>query len=201
MSAADSYQSWLESAKAKHPSYADQLTQLSDHYRKKLWHQLTVLIEELLPQSEFQSFLIPFYDNFVSAFAHRINLLKLAQIAEATAKQHKEPEKAISFLQAVSKQVTESGQRHTDQPLLFLRMHIAQYKLHMGASDECKTMIEEGKEALDAMQNVSVPTQKAAKAACDLAILFAGQRSILAGYTDPSLPFRLTLQSVLWCTM
>lgn len=154
MSVNDSYLSWLESTKGKHPNYANQLTQLGDFYKQKLWHQLTVLIEELLPEKEFQSFLISFYDNFVSAFAHRINLLKLAQIAEATAKQHKEPEQAIQFLQGVNKQITESGQRHTEQPLLYLRMHIAEYKLHMGALDECKTMVEEGKETLDALQNV-----------------------------------------------
>ena len=156
MSANDSYLSWLESTKGKHPNYANQLTQLGDFYKQKLWHQLTVLIEELLLEKEFQSYMISFYDNFVSAFAHRINLLKLAQVAEATAKQHQEPEQAIQFLQGVNKQITESGQRHTEQPLLYLRMHIAEYKLHMGALDECKTMVEEGKETLDALQNVSV---------------------------------------------
>ena len=150
----DSYLSWLESAQTKHPNYSSQLNQLGEYYKQKLWHQLTVLIEELLPQKEFQSFLISFYDNFIAAFAHRINLLKLAQIAEVTAKQYKEPEQAVQFLQGVNKQITESGQRHTEQPILFLRMHIAEYKLQMGATDECKTLIEEGKETLDSMENV-----------------------------------------------
>ncbi|KAL0020349.1 hypothetical protein WJX79_001253 [Trebouxia sp. C0005] len=154
MSSSDSYLSWLESAQTKHPNYASQLNQLGEYYKQKLWHQLTVLIEELLPQQEFQSFLISFYDNFITAFAHRINLLKLAQIAEVTAKQYKQPEQAIQFLQGAIKQITESGQRHTEQPMLFLRMHIAEYKLQMGATDECKTLIEEGKETLDTMENV-----------------------------------------------
>lgn len=155
MSSSDSYLSWLESAQTKHTNYASQLNQLGEYYKQKLWHQLTVLIEELLPQQEFQSFLISFYDNFITAFAHRINLLKLAQIAEVTAKQYKQPEQAVQFLQGAIKQITESGQRHTEQPMLFLRMHIAEYKLQMGATDECKTLIEEGKETLDTMENVS----------------------------------------------
>lgn len=154
MSSNDIYLSWLESAQAKNPKYASQLSQLGGYYKQKLWHQLTTLVEELLPEAEFQSFLISFYDNFIIAFAHRINLLKLAQIAEVTAKQYKQPEQAIQFLVGVNKQITESGQRHTEQPMLFLRMHIAEYKLQMGSTDECKTLIEEGKETLDSMQNV-----------------------------------------------
>lgn len=154
MSSNDIYLSWLESAQAKNPKYASQLNQLGEYYKQKLWHQLTTLVEELLPEKEFQSFLISFYDNFIIAFAHRINLLKLAQIAEVTARQYKQPEQAIQFLQGVNKQTAESGQRHTEQPVLFLRMHIAQYKLQMGSTDECKTLIEEGKETLDSMQNV-----------------------------------------------
>lgn len=154
MSSHDVYLAWLESAQSKHPNYAAQLSQLGEFYSKKLWHQLTVLVEELLPQQEFQSFLIPFYENFVTAFAHRINLLKLAQIAQVTAKQYEQPEQAIEFLQGVKKQVTESGQRHTDQASLFLQMHIAYYKLQQEASDECKSLIEEGKEKLDSMHDV-----------------------------------------------
>ena len=154
MSSNDVYLSWLESAQAKNPKYASELSQIGGYYKQKLWHQLTMLVEDLLPQKEFQSFLISFYDNFIIAFAHRINLLKLAQIAEITAKQCKQPEQAIQFLQDVNKQITESGQRHTEQPMLFLRMHIAEYKLQMGATDDCKTLIEEGKENLDSMQNV-----------------------------------------------
>lgn len=154
MSSNDVYLAWLESAQSKHPNYAGQLSQLGEFYSHKLWHQLTVQVEQLLPDSEFQSFLIDFYERFVTAFAHRINLLKLAQIAQVTAKQYEYPEQAVQFLQGVKKQVTESGQRHTDQASLFLQMHIAQYKLQMGADDECKTMIEEGKESLDSMNDV-----------------------------------------------
>ena len=155
MSSNDIYLAWLESAQSKHPNYAAQLSQLGEFYSHKLWHQLTVQVEKLLPDREFQSFLIDFYEHFVSAFAHRINLLKLAQIAQVTAKQYEQPKQAIQFLEGVKKQVTESGQRHTDQASLFLQMHIAQYKLQVGADDECKTMIEEGKESLDAMHDVS----------------------------------------------
>lgn len=155
MSSNDIYLAWLESAQSKHPNYAAQLSQLGEFYSHKLWHQLTVQVEKLLPDREFQSFLIDFYEHFVSAFAHRINLLKLAQIAQVTAKQYEQPKQAIQFLEEVKKQVTESGQRHTDQASLFLQMHVAQYKLQVGADDECKTMIEEGKESLDAMHDVS----------------------------------------------
>jgi len=42
-------------------------------------------------------------------------------------------------------------------------MHIAEYKLQMGATDECKTLVEEGKETLDTMENVSTAATEMSK--------------------------------------
>lgn len=147
---------FLESSQAKFPEQAQLLSDSASLYNRKLWHQLTDKIEGALQQPAFleNGFLIPLYDNFVAVFAHRINLLRLAHIAVTVSQQYKEPQAAVAFLERVIKQLADATQRNKDQPALFLRMHIAQYKLHMKQEDEAKVMVEEGRTKLDAMQDV-----------------------------------------------
>ena len=69
--------------------------------------------------------------------------------------QYKQPAEAVTLLERVIKGLADSTQRVTDQPALFLRMHIAQNRLQMGEVEECKTLVEQGKEQLDKMHDVS----------------------------------------------
>ena len=91
---ADRYQAWIEGAAAERPQLAAPLAELGELYHKKLWHQLTVKLEQLIQQPEFQegAFMVALYQNFVSGFAHKINLLKLAFFAVAVGKQMATPE-------------------------------------------------------------------------------------------------------------
>ena len=68
----------------------------ADHYQRKLWHQLTVAIEESLKLPDFKTpdVLIPFYTEFVSGFAYKLNPLRLAHIAVSVAEQYKDPKDA-----------------------------------------------------------------------------------------------------------
>ena len=79
----DIHLQWLESAQAKWPEQASTFHKFGNLYQRKLWHQLTVKIDEALQQPGFRqgSLLIPLYENFISAFAHRLNLLRLAHTA------------------------------------------------------------------------------------------------------------------------
>ena len=69
--------------------------------------------------------------------------------------QYKQPAEAITMLEGVIKGLADSTQRVTDQPALFLRMHIAQNRLQMGEVEKCKNLVEQGKEQLDRMHDVS----------------------------------------------
>ncbi len=85
----DRYQAWIEGAAADRPQLAAPLAELGELYHKKLWHQLTVKLEQHIDQPEFQEggFLVSLYQNFVAGFAHKINLLKLAFFAVEVGKQ------------------------------------------------------------------------------------------------------------------
>jgi 26S proteasome regulatory subunit N9 len=87
---------YLESLQIQQPALAARITQFADFYQRKLWHQLTVSIEESLALPEFSSphVLIPFYREFVTGFSHKLNQLRLAQIAVKVAEQHATPHEA-----------------------------------------------------------------------------------------------------------
>lgn len=125
-------------------------------YQRKLWHQLTLKVEECFSKSEFNQGDLPLqlYDNFINDFGHKINLLKLSQFAVHVAKHMKDPEQTVAFLQTVSESLKEQKLPRSEQPLLFLKMHIAQQKLEMGQVQECKVMVEDAKAELDALADV-----------------------------------------------
>lgn len=50
----------------------------------------------------------------------------------------------------------ESKLPHTEQPQLFLGMHIAQSQLALGRTDETKAAVEEAKDTLASLSDVSV---------------------------------------------
>lgn len=64
---------------------------------------------------------------------------------------------AVAFLDEVIESVKEAKHARPDQPLLFLQMHRAQYLLVIGDLKQCKTAVEEGKQTLDSLDDVSPP--------------------------------------------
>ena len=87
---------YLEGLQTKHPDIASQLSDFATLYQRKLWHPLTLKLEESLQLPEFDKdgFLIDLYSHFISRFGHRINLLKLAQFAVKASQQFDSPQQA-----------------------------------------------------------------------------------------------------------
>ncbi|EFN57715.1 hypothetical protein CHLNCDRAFT_21334 [Chlorella variabilis] len=153
---ADRYQAWIEGAAAERPQLAAALAELGELYHRKLWHQLTVQLEQYIEQPEFQEggFLVALYQNFVAGFAHKVNLLKLAFFAVAVGKQMASPEEGSAFIQDVIANLEASKQPDTQQPILYLRMQLAQYALVQGRLQDCKRAFEAGREELDGLTDV-----------------------------------------------
>ena len=64
---------------------------------------------------------------------------------------------AVSYLEGVIGEVEEARQGRTEQPLLFLRMHVAQYQLLLGQLKACQEACGAGKATLDLLNNVRWP--------------------------------------------
>ncbi len=61
----------------------------------------------------------------------------------------------VTFLNGVITDLIEAKHARPEQPLLFLRMHVAQFQLALGQLKECKEAVEEGKQSLDSLDDVS----------------------------------------------
>lgn len=80
---------FISASQEKRPDIVAELQELGELYSRKLWHQLTVKLEQFIEDDRFQrdGFLIALYQNFIAGFAHKINLLKLSFFAVTVAKQ------------------------------------------------------------------------------------------------------------------
>lgn len=153
----DRYLGWLEANQTQLPQIATHLTEFGDYYQRRLWHQLTIALEQRINQPEFQrdaSYLPELYDKFIAGFAYRLNPLKLAKIAVVVSKQYSQADKAVAFLEDVSERIKETKQPRLEQPLLFLRLQIAQVKLNNDDLPGCTSIIDQGKDDLEAMHDV-----------------------------------------------
>lgn len=146
----DRHAAWIEEAAGRRPDLAPQLAELGQLYHQKLWHQLTERLEALIETPEFLQggFLVDLYQSFISGFAHKINLLKLASFAAVVAKAMDGPKAGAAFIRDVIANLEASKQPDTEEPVLFLRMQLAQYQLLQGDLAEAKKTLDAGREEL-----------------------------------------------------
>ncbi|KAK8502192.1 hypothetical protein V6N13_122646 [Hibiscus sabdariffa] len=147
---------YLESIQNEHPELADWFNSLADLYQKKLWHQLTLKLEQFVALSVFQAgdALIKLYHNFITDFETKINHLKLAHFAVIVSQQYSEKEAAINFLYEVIDKLQATKDQRIDEPVLYIRMQISKFKLEQGNQAECKDLLDDGKCTLDSMTDI-----------------------------------------------
>ncbi|GBF93579.1 26S proteasome non-ATPase regulatory subunit 13 [Raphidocelis subcapitata] len=142
---------FIEKLAVQKPALAEDLGELGSLYQRKLWHQLTLKLEELYAKPDFSKGDLPvaLYNGFVADFGSKLNLLRLAHLAVAASKSLKDPAAAAAFLSAAVDKLAEWKLPRSEEPELYLRMHVAEKQLEMGAVAECKAAIEDGAAALE----------------------------------------------------
>ncbi|XP_042022534.1 26S proteasome non-ATPase regulatory subunit 13 homolog A-like [Salvia splendens] len=147
---------YLESLRNAHPELSEWYTTLSDLYQRKLWHQLTLKLEQFVTLAVFQAgdSLIQLYQNFITDFETKINLLKLAHFAVIVSRRYSEKDAAISYLEGVIEKLRTTSKVRIEEPILYVNMQIGLFKLEVGDQKECKKLLEEGKSTLDSMTDI-----------------------------------------------
>lgn len=148
---------YLESLRNVHPELSEWYTTLSDLYQRKLWHQLTLKLEQFVALAVFQAgdALIQLYHNFIADFETKINLLKLGHFAVIVSRQYLDKGAAITYLEGVIEKLRNTtGHTRVEEAVLYVKMQVALFKLEQGVGKECKTLLEEGKSTLDSMTDI-----------------------------------------------
>lgn len=147
---------YLETQRAAQPELAEWYNALADLYERKLWHQLTLKLEQFVALAVFQAgdALIQLYHNFITDFETKISLLKLAHFAVIVSRQYTEREAAISYLEGVIEKLRATRDTRIEEPILYVRMQIAALKLEQSEQKECKKLLDEGKHTLDSMTDI-----------------------------------------------
>ncbi|XP_028754683.1 26S proteasome non-ATPase regulatory subunit 13 homolog A [Neltuma alba] len=147
---------YLESLRDTHPELSDWSNLLADLYEKKLWHQLTLKLEQFVGLAVFQAddALIQLYHNFITDFETKINLLKLAHFAVIVSRQYSEKEAAIGFLEGVIEKLQATKEKRIEEPIVYIKMQIALFKLEQGDQKECKRLLDDGKSTVDSMTDI-----------------------------------------------
>ncbi|KAJ6426908.1 hypothetical protein OIU84_022492 [Salix udensis] len=147
---------YLETLRKAHPELDEWYNSISDLYQKKLWHQLTLKLEQFVALAVFQAgdALIQFYQNFITDFETKINLLKLAHFAVIVSRRYTEKDAAISYLEGVIEKLQATREQRIEEPVLYIKMQIAIFKLEQGDQKECKRHLEDGKSTIDSMTDI-----------------------------------------------
>jgi len=90
---------------------SERIKEMRDLYNKKLWHNLTVCIEDFLSSPEVNSIpLVQFYESFVKDLQTHINQLKLIKVVLIVLKTIPDPTMAIQFLKKVTETINAGAE-------------------------------------------------------------------------------------------
>jgi len=132
--------------------FHDQLMLIEEQYGKRLWHQLTIGVTNLLNDAQFRANndLKEFYEKFLSDFDHRINALALTEMLLHVIHAMKEKEEALKFIETMMEKVKAS-----EESVILLTTEAGRVYLQNNELPEAKKKVEVAGEKLEALDQVS----------------------------------------------
>ena len=134
---------FLESQAETFPVNAGEYTQMSDLYQRKLWHQLTLLLDAFAASEGTGPQLQPLYETFIIDFKHKLNKLVLARLQVAVSKQLADIQAQTFFCTTAA----EEAGKDDRQARSFILCELARLKLDAGEVEETKALLEDAAKA------------------------------------------------------
>ena len=141
---------FLESQAETFPVNAGEYTQMSDLYQRKLWHQLTLLLDAFAASEGTGPQLQPLYETFIIDFKHKLNKLVLARLQVAVSKQLADIQAQTFFCTTAA----EEAGKDDRQARSFILCELARLKLDAGEVEETKALLEDAAGYLEAAAGV-----------------------------------------------
>lgn len=148
---------FLEQQAEAYPSLSGELAQLSDLYTRKLWHQLTLLLQAVSQREGAAPLLQPLYETFVSDFKHKLNKLTLAQFQIAVARQMPDSGQQAFFC----KTAAEEASKDDRQASSYILCELARMHLDANQVADCKERLDEAAAFLESAAGIDTIVQAA----------------------------------------
>ncbi|GES78124.1 PCI-domain-containing protein [Rhizophagus clarus] len=133
------------------PDLQEYLNTFEDLYDRKLWHQLTLKIEEFFSIPASGPFQVPLFQHFISDWENRMNKLKLVTLGLSVVKQFSDNHQALVFLTSLVEKVNTPD---TSDAYVHAVMETAYTKLLLGDFEGTKNAIDECEKILDKFDSV-----------------------------------------------
>jgi 26S proteasome regulatory subunit N9 len=130
--------SFLQAQAAATSELAGEYTQMEDLYKRKLWHQLTCVLESFVKIPAAASHLVPLFETFVKDFKHKLNKMALARIQIAVAHQMADVEDVAAFCKAAA----EDAAKEEAQASSFILSELARIQLAATQIEACKSQLD-----------------------------------------------------------
>mmetsp|Transcript_31586 Transcript_31586/g.68892 ORF Transcript_31586/g.68892 Transcript_31586/m.68892 type:complete len:381 (+) Transcript_31586:58-1200(+) len=137
---------FLSDQKTIFPDLASAYDNFESLFSRKLWHQLSVALEEFLldPSHNRDDSFYNLYDSFITTFEARLSQIKLSQIVAMIAYSFEDPVRSTEFLN----RVLESRGRLGEEASLCIDTDIVIMKLRVGDLDEARNLLDAAGEKL-----------------------------------------------------
>lgn len=138
---------FLQAQAAATPELAGEYQQMEDLYSRKLWHQLTMVLQSFVALPAAADHLAALFDTFVKDFKHKLNKVALARLQVAVAHQMKKdgPEAVAAFC----KSAAEDAAKEDKEASSLILSELARIQLEAGQVDECKAQLDKAAEYME----------------------------------------------------
>ncbi|KAF9410923.1 26S proteasome regulatory subunit [Podila epigama] len=120
-------------------------------YERKLWHQLTLAVEEFVSKPESGPFQVALFQNFISDWESKMSQLKLVTLGVSAARQIADHKEAQQFLKKLTEKVNNDDTR---EAYVLAKTETAHFGLLLGDLDSTKKDLEESSKYLDNFDSV-----------------------------------------------
>ncbi|KAJ2649382.1 26S proteasome regulatory subunit [Coemansia sp. RSA 1250] len=147
-----SVNTYLQTQQRQAPSeLAHYFAEFEDLYERKIWHQLTGLVEKFINIPEAAPYRVGIYTEFVRDWQKHMNKVKLVLFALAAARQFDSIPEAVNFMQKISEQV---DQPDSQDAFALAQLETAHFRLLLNDLDATRESLEKCQKMIEKFDSV-----------------------------------------------
>ncbi|KAF9353345.1 26S proteasome regulatory subunit [Mortierella sp. NVP85] len=143
---------FLAAQKSKAPANLQSYyNRFEDLYERKLWHQLTMAVQDFVSKPESGPFQVDLYNHFISDWEAKMSQTKLVALGVSAARQIPDHKQAREFLKALTEKVNKD---ETRDAYVLAKMETTHFGLLLGDMDTTKKDLDECSKYIDRFDSV-----------------------------------------------